>query len=598
MFTQGSPSRTRRARGGTAAIVGALLAVASLVAVAPAGASNQSVRFSVTEISFGNVDVGTSTTGQAIVTNDSTAPLVLTSISPSSTGGEFSATAGSCTAALGPNDSCDVDAVFAPTTAGARASTLSVTMSEETAQGQVTASSTVDAALVGDGVMPTFTLTGSNAGRVTLGTTGTLEAAIVNTSYVALSVKSDTLASNADGEFSITSTACPSSLLPGGDCGIEATFTPHVVGDATATLSVTMQLEGSSAVVTDEAVLEGDGVTTGDVRPPFAVEPVTFGHVTVGTSSTSFAVLTNVTKHDETLDGASISSDATNSFATTGNDCPSALAPGASCDITVVFSPDAAKTLTASLAVTVTYLDARLTGVRSTEQTSLTGIGIHPTFTLAGASFPPTLVGRAALGLVVVTNTSDVPLGPGLMGFKGADAGSWSVAGISCIGNIKPGGSCGIEVRFAPRAQGTLAITFDVTLDLRVRSSNTFTEEHLALVGHGVLPAFKVAVPSLTSAHKGVAVAGTVRITNESVEPLSFDGFQLIGADPADFAVTGSTCSAPLAPEQGCALSVRFTPSLAAAGTETAVLKVIMAIPGMSPQITTAKDVTITGTES
>ena len=82
MPRMGNPptTRTRTARFG--GVLGALLAAATVFAVAPAGASSQDVHFSLTPISFGSVVLGTSTTGHSIVTNNSGLPLYYISSSP------------------------------------------------------------------------------------------------------------------------------------------------------------------------------------------------------------------------------------------------------------------------------------------------------------------------------------------------------------------------------------------------------------------------------------------------------------------------------------------------------------------------------------
>ena len=134
----GPTTRTRTARFG--GVLGALLAAATVFAVAPAGASSQDVHFSLTPIYFGSVVLGTSTTGQSIVTNNSALPLYYISSSPgSSHGAEFHASQGTCTGALlPPGAQCDIAVVFAPNAKGFRASTLTVRFGEHNAKGNVT----------------------------------------------------------------------------------------------------------------------------------------------------------------------------------------------------------------------------------------------------------------------------------------------------------------------------------------------------------------------------------------------------------------------------------------------------------------------------
>ena len=93
-------------------------------------------------------------------------------------------------------------------------------------------------------------------------------------------------------------------------------------------------------------------------------------------------------------------------------------------------------------------------------------------------------------------------------------------------------------------------------------------------------------------------MTGQATLTNSSSVSLSYDGFGISGAHPSDFTVTGTTCSGLLAPTATCDLTVQFTPSGNTPGVEHAQLKVIVAIAGILPKITTSDNVQLTGTES
>jgi hypothetical protein len=566
----------------------------------PAGASNQSIHFSVTRVAFGAVDIGTSGTDSSIVTNHTGQPLYFESAVPSknSKGAEYHGSAGTCVGALAPAASCDVAVTFAPNEQGLRASSLAVTFGEKNGGGIITSSATVNAALFGRGVLPTFTLSGANAGNVQVGGSGTELATITNTSYVPLRVHSWSLQGVVNHDFAVTSNACPSPLAPGATCGLVLTFSPHRTGSATATLTVKMLVPGDKeSLVSRQSTVRGTGVTKG-IAQPFELSALNFGTVTVGTTATGFVVLTNTGKHNETFIQDSITSNDSNAYAVTGNNCPTPIVPGASCELTVSYSPAAAVTHNATLNAQVTYVNSKLVTVHAYEHTSLTGTGVNPTFTLATDKFPLTTVGATSEGLVTITNTSLVSLNYDTAAFQGADQSSWSIVGNSCSSPILSGASCSIEVAFSPRSQGALAITLDVTLDQTVRLHESFIDRRIALVGHGQLPSFKIAVPSLPATPKGVPVSGTATLTNASSVNLSLNGDQVFGPNAADFTVTGTTCSGLIAPAGTCDLTIQFKPSRSSPGSEHATLKVIMNIAGTSPLVTTAKNAALSGTES
>ena len=589
-------------RTSIAALVGALLVGATALVSSPAGASNQSIHFSVTRVAFGTVDIGTSGSDSSIVTNHTGQPLYFVSATPSkdNKGAEYHGSAGTCTGALAPAATCDVAVVFAPNEPGLRASSLAVTFAEKNGGGTITSEATVNAALFGRGVLPSFTLSGARAGNVMVGATGTEEATITNTSYVPLKVHSWSLEGVVNHNFKVTSNACPIPLAPGGTCGLVLTFAPHRTGSASATLTVKMLVPGDKeSLVTRESTVKGTGVVAnGKGQPPFELSALDFGTVTVGSTATGIVVLTNTGKHNETYVKDSITSNGSNAYAVTGNNCPTPIVPGASCDLTVTYSPAAAVTHNATLNAQVTFVNSKLVTVTSTEHTSLTGKGINPTLSLSADKFPTTTVGATSDGLVTITNTSLVTLHYDTAAFQGADQSSWSTVGNSCSSPILSGASCSIEVAFTPRSQGALAITLDVTLDQTVRLHESFVDRRIALVGHGELPTFKISPPSLPSTPKGVAVSGNATLTNTSSVNLSFNGYGVSGSNAADFTVTGSTCSGLIAPTGTCDLTIQFKPSISSPGSEHATLKVIMNIAGTSPLVTTAKNAALSGTES
>ena len=318
----------------------------------------------------------------------------------------------------------------------------------------------------------------------------------------------------------------------------------------------------------------------------------------MGTTGTGTVVLTNTSLKNETLSSDAIQADASNAYAITGNNCPTPIASGATCDFSVTYAPAAAVTHNATLVARVTFLNSHGTKVLVAEQTSLSGSGVNPDFTLTPSSFPSTTVGSTSDGTVAVTNTSLVPLNYSSTSFQGADQSSWSQVGSACVGPINPGLSCNLEIGFSPHGQGTLSITIQVNLDLTVRSHTEYLFHRRALEGNGTLPTFKIGAPSFASTPKGVAVTGTATVTNTSGVSLSYSSFGISGANAGDFTVTGTTCTSLIAPSGTCDLTMKFTPSIGAPGTENASLKVIVAIAGITPTITTAVNQAISGTES
>jgi hypothetical protein len=156
-------------------------------------------------------------------------------------------------------------------------------------------------------------------------------------------------------DFSQTNN-CPSSLAQGASCAINVTFAPTSDGTRTATLHVTdsgaPQLQGVS--------LKGAGTFAG-----LNALSVSFGSQAVGTSSNPQTVtLTNL--GSTTLESIKTTITGVNKSDFSGTSNCTTLAPGASCSINVVFTPQATGnrqgTLNVALTGTTNPAPVRLTG--------------------------------------------------------------------------------------------------------------------------------------------------------------------------------------------------------------------------------------------
>ncbi|WP_027345466.1 choice-of-anchor D domain-containing protein [Hamadaea tsunoensis] len=165
------------------------------------------------------------------------------------------------------------------------------------------------------------------------------------------------------GDFSQTNT-CGSSLAAGASCTVTVKFTPTAAGARSGNLTIT------AAGITNTVPLSGTGVAPG---PVLNANPtgLTFAGTIVGSSSATQTVsVTNSGTTTATVSGVS----ATGDFSQTNN-C-SSLAVGASCTVTVKFTPTASGTRTGSVTVTSNANNSPTT-------VSLTGSGIGSTTNIA-----------------------------------------------------------------------------------------------------------------------------------------------------------------------------------------------------------------------
>lgn len=291
---------------------------------------------------------------------------------------------------------------------------------------------------------------------------------------------------------------------------------------------------------------------------------LTFGSQAIGiTSSAQTIMLTNSATTPLTIDSIS----ATGDFAAT-NDCGSSVAAGASCTISVTFTP----TTTGTRAGILTISD-NATG--SPQTASLTGTGIVGT---PGATVSPTSL---AFGSQPVGTTSPAQT----VTLTNSGTASLNVLGITIIApyaetnncgtSLAPGASCTISVTFAPPGPvnypGTLIIGDNADDGSQTVSLTGMGGANAATV---TLSPTSLTFPSQTEGTTSAAQA--VTLTNSGTAAVSITSIAASG----DFAQT-NTCGSSVAAGANCTISVTFTPS--AVGTSLGTLIAIDSAAG-SPQ--------------
>jgi P pilus assembly chaperone PapD len=277
------------------------------------------------DVVFGSFDpfasqvVGTTSAAKTVtLTNNGAAAYGITSIG-TGTGSEFAVPTHTCGTSLAAGASCNIDITFAPTAAGARTGTLTVTP---------TSGAELTLALSG---------TGAAAGEVVLGTIDAFGSQSVG---IASAAKSVSLTNNtaaayaiqsiaASGDFSVTHD-CGTSLAAGANCAIQVTFTPVLAGARSGTLTVT-------PATGDALTLDLSG--TGVIPANLAVSPtqLDFGSVGNGKKAQLAVTLRNTGSSNLTV-GSVTSPDAP--FAKLKDGCSSkVLKPGKSCTVGYKFAP-------------------------------------------------------------------------------------------------------------------------------------------------------------------------------------------------------------------------------------------------------------------
>jgi hypothetical protein len=213
---------------------------------------------------------------------------------------------------------------------------------------------------------PTYTLsqTALAFGTQLAGTSSTGQAVTVsNTGTVALLIKSITRTGKNAGQFAQTNDCLP-SVAVGATCTINAVFAPNATGSKTAMLNV----NAGGGAGTQTVIITGTGLAG-----PYTVSPtsLSFGSQPVGTSSVAQSV--TVTNNGSVpLPGVTKWLGPNAAQYSKSNNCGAAIGVGASCTISVVFTPTGKGLKTAAVAV-----DAG--GGAGTQTVALSGTGVPAT---------------------------------------------------------------------------------------------------------------------------------------------------------------------------------------------------------------------------
>jgi hypothetical protein len=208
--------------------------------------------------------------------------------------------------------------------------------------------------------------------------------------------------------------------------------------------------------------------------PTLDVSPTSlnFGLQPVGATSVPQSVtLTNNTSDAIPFPGTSVSFSGSNAadFGSPSNTCGASIAAGASCAVSVAFTPSVASTETATLVITVVVTDGGLSssqsfdvGLSGTGSATAPGVGLVPTSLPFGGQM---LTTTSAAKTVTLTNTGAGALTINTIAGSG-DFAATSTGAAACPispATLAAGANCTISVTFAPTALGARAGTLTIT---------------------------------------------------------------------------------------------------------------------------------------
>jgi len=283
-------------------------------------------------LTFATRLVGTTSPAQSVKLRN-TGPVVL-NISSIATTGDYAQTH-NCGASLGAGASCNINVRFTPTATGTRSGGLSVTDDASDSPQTV--------ALSGNGIAPAAELSPASltfASQLVGTTSDAQSVTLSNAGSAVLNISSIKTA----GNYTQTNN-CGANLDAGTSCIINVSFKPSAAGTRSGTLSVTDNASGSP----QKAALTGTGVTPAVGLTPTSLN---FGKIPVGTTSAPKSVtLSNTGTGILLISSVALTGPNSADYAQTNN-CDSSVDPGASCTITITFTPGATGSRTSTLGIT------------------------------------------------------------------------------------------------------------------------------------------------------------------------------------------------------------------------------------------------------
>jgi hypothetical protein len=521
------------------------------------------VSLAPSSVPFGNQLVGTTSTPQSVtLQNSGTAPLTITSMVTTGTNsGDFAQT-NTCGNGVAAGASCTISVTFAPTINGAESASFSMV---DNAAGSPQAIN-----LTGTGVAPAVTLSTTSL-TFTNQNVGTNSAAqgltLTNSGTGALTLTSIAITGPNSGDFVQTST-CGASIGPGTSCTINVTFSPSATGTRSASVIVTDSAVGSPQTVS----ATGTGIAPGVSLAPVSIP---FGNQLLGTTSTPQSVtLQDSGSAPLTIASIAITGGNSGDFVQT-NTCGSSVAAGASCTISVVFTPSVNGAESASLSIADN-------AASSPQSVTLAGTGVAPTVTLLTTSltFANQDAGTTSTAQpVMLTNSGTGPLTLTSIAITGTNSGDFAQTN-TCGNGVAAGASCTISVTFTPSINGVESASLSI-VDNAAGSPQT-----VALTGTGVAPVVSLSAASVPFGNQLVGTTSTpqsVTLQNSGSAPLTITSILITGTNSGDFAQT-NTCGSILLPGAGCSISVTFAPSPSVAGSEAAFVALTDSALG-SPQM-------------
>jgi glyoxylate utilization-related uncharacterized protein len=482
-----------------------------------------------TSLSFGSVQVGSSSTLSETLTNTGGSNVNISAANV--TGAGFSVTGLALPATLTPNQSVTFTVKFAPAAAG--------TVSGNVAIVSDGSNSPLNIALSGDGLAAgslAANPSSVNFGNVIIGNNQTVPVTVTNNGGMDVTISN--AAATGTG-FSFTGPNLPVTVPAGKNTTFNAIFTPTASGNSSGNLAITSNANNATLNIP----LTGKGVTQGQIAPNPA--SLNFGNVVIGTPKTLTETLTNSGGSSLTISAASASG---TGFSISGLTLPVTLTAGQSTSFSVQFAPTTAGAASGNVSVTSD-------GANPSLNIPLTGTGVTPGTLSANPtslSFGNVQVGSNSSLSETLTNTGGSNVTISQANVTGA---GFSVTGLALPTTLTPNQAVTFSVKFAPTAGGA------INGNLAIVSDASNSPLNIALSGTGITPG--QITPNPTSLGFGSVQVGNSKTLTETLTNSGGSSVTISAASAsgAGVSLSGLTLPTTLTAGQSTSFSVQFAPT-------------------------------------
>lgn len=528
----------------------AITAMAGCQALSASGSSSRagSLVVASSNLNFGSAVVGQSKQLTDVITNRSSVPIKISSVTSSDR--SFVVAGPSLPLLLAPGQSATITVAFNPQAAGKPSAALSIT-SDARYGGYIRI--WLSGTAVAPGAMQ-VSPSSLSFGTVAVGQSMAKTVTLKNSGGTSITVSN---ASVDNAEFSVAGLSPALTLAAGQSANFTVTFKPRSSGSASGSVAVSglasltmgsaSGSSGNTASVSASLPVAGTAASAGQL----AVVPASlaFGTVTVGTTQTQTVTITNSGATSVTISQATATG---SGLRISGLALPLALSANQSASFQVIFTPATSGALSGNLAIVSTATNSNVALAVTGTAVTPGVLGVSPNslgfgnVQVGSTQSQPATITNSGGSSVTVTNAT--PTGAG-----------FGVSGMSLPLTLSPGQTSAFSVTFAPQASGS--VTGNIAFTSSVATAN------LSLSGTGLSLGTLAASPataSFGSVQLGNNQAQTITLTNNGSSTVTISQASASGTG---FSLTGPALPVTLNSGQSAAFTATFAP--AAAGNAT-----------------------------